>query len=61
MEAINASNVSSLIAGVTSCFAMVRVKWVSGEYHRGLTTHLLCVFVRCGAFKRIKERDLVDL
>jgi len=45
MEAINASNVSSLIVVVASCFTMMQDKWVRG-YHRGLTVSLLSISQR---------------
>ena len=61
MEAINASNVSSLIVVVASCFTMVWVRRVSSEHHHGLTTYLLSVSVWRDEFKRIKERGCVDM
>lgn len=47
--------------GVASCFAMVWVKWVSGKYRRGLTTHLLSMSVQCGVLKHVQEQGWVDM
>ena len=56
MEATNTSNISLLIVGVTSHFAMMWVKWVSGKYCYGLTMHLLSVSMQCDVFKYIRTR-----